>query len=270
MDKQQFLILGKSARGRALCELINRATAEPGIFTFGELLSLPNVQEMGGEFAPHKSLLELFCYGNWSDYQAHKAQLPPLTQQHELKLKQLTVSSLALQQKVLPYDMLQAQLSISTVRDLEDFLITDCFYTGLVNGKLDQRSGCLQVQGVASRDVKPQDTPALADALGNWLLSAQALLSQLEKQATDVATAAAAAANRRRDLEKKQDELKKSLKTELERSGEAAGGMMLDDGGSFEAMYDDERMLMGPGGGGGGGPSGPGGPPGMGRSKRRR
>jgi hypothetical protein len=31
---------------------------------------------------------------------AHKAQLPPLTQQHELKLKQLTVSSLALQQKV--------------------------------------------------------------------------------------------------------------------------------------------------------------------------
>jgi hypothetical protein len=26
--------------------------------------------------------------------------------------------------------MLQAQLSISTVRDLEDFLITDCFYTG--------------------------------------------------------------------------------------------------------------------------------------------
>jgi hypothetical protein len=32
--------------------------------------------------------------------------------------------------QVLPYDMLQAQLSISTVRDLEDFLITDCFYTG--------------------------------------------------------------------------------------------------------------------------------------------
>jgi COP9 signalosome complex subunit 7 len=47
MDKQQFLFLGNSARGRALCELISRATAEPGIFTFGELLSLPNVQEVG-------------------------------------------------------------------------------------------------------------------------------------------------------------------------------------------------------------------------------
>lgn len=113
MDKQQFLILGKSARGRALCELINRATAEPGIFTFGELLCLPNVQEvcfvgafgskqglaagstasslvcqqiihphtvscllqMTGEFAAHKSLLELFCYGNWSDYQGQHGQL---------------------------------------------------------------------------------------------------------------------------------------------------------------------------------------------------
>jgi len=31
---------------------------------------------------------------------AHKSSLPPLTPQHELKLKQLTVSSLALQQKV--------------------------------------------------------------------------------------------------------------------------------------------------------------------------
>lgn len=51
MDKQQFLILGKSARGRALCELINRATAEPGIFTFGELLSLPNVQEVRADIS---------------------------------------------------------------------------------------------------------------------------------------------------------------------------------------------------------------------------
>jgi hypothetical protein len=48
MDKQEFLILGKSAKGRALCELISRATAEPGIHTFGELLCMPNVQEVCG------------------------------------------------------------------------------------------------------------------------------------------------------------------------------------------------------------------------------
>lgn len=50
---------------------------------------------------------------------------------------------------------------------------------------------------------------------------------------------------------------------ELDRSGE--GGMMVDDGGSFEALYDDERMMMGevmPGLG----PAG--GLPGVGRIKR--
>jgi hypothetical protein len=31
---------------------------------------------------------------------------------------------------VLPYEVLQRELDISTVRDLEDFIITDCFYTG--------------------------------------------------------------------------------------------------------------------------------------------
>mgnify|MGYP001807718599 CR=1 FL=1 len=181
---------------------------------------------------------------------AHKSSLPPLNQQHELKLKQLTVASLALQQKVgawlrwcgvwvfhrtsgsvhldcddgvgymslrvyrfasrygglqapwlhaewtqvpqwcedapcrvllvwagwdpavipaplnavsqtsmdvcawltcccccccccqvLPYDMLQTQLSIGTVRDLEDFLITDCFYTGKVAAVFGVRRG---------------------------------------------------------------------------------------------------------------------------------
>lgn len=46
MDKQEFLILGKNAKGRALCELISRATAEPGMHTFGELLHLQSVQEV--------------------------------------------------------------------------------------------------------------------------------------------------------------------------------------------------------------------------------
>jgi hypothetical protein len=43
---QQFLLLAKSVRGRALCELINKATAEPGLFAFGELLDMPNIAEV--------------------------------------------------------------------------------------------------------------------------------------------------------------------------------------------------------------------------------
>jgi COP9 signalosome complex subunit 7 len=45
---QQYLLLSKSSRGRALCELINKATAEPGLFAFGELLDTPSINEVGG------------------------------------------------------------------------------------------------------------------------------------------------------------------------------------------------------------------------------
>lgn len=43
---QQYLLLGKAAKGRGVAELIAKATAEPGLFTFGELLDLPSVQEV--------------------------------------------------------------------------------------------------------------------------------------------------------------------------------------------------------------------------------
>ncbi|KAF8059698.1 csn7 [Scenedesmus sp. PABB004] len=260
---QQFLLLGKAAKGRAMCELITRATAEPGLFTFGELLDLPGVQELSGsEFAAFRSLLELFCYGTWEEYQQHRASLPPLTPAHELKLKQLTVASLGARQKVLPYAVLQAGLSIGTVRDLEDFIITDCFYAGLVAGKLDQRQSCLQVHDVASRDVRPGDTRALADAVGNWLAQAQVVLASLEGEAAAASLAAAEAAARRRELESKQEDLKRSLKVELERSSD--GGLLLDEAGCYDGL-DEERVSLGaPPSGGGGGP-GP-----MGRPKSRR
>jgi len=105
MDTHQFLILGKSARGRALCELINRATGcrrararvrlihvrgaivpiklesgalrgcrshQQGLQTTAcdcrsPCLVTPAVQ-MTGEFAAHKALLELLYYVTWSDY----------------------------------------------------------------------------------------------------------------------------------------------------------------------------------------------------------
>ena len=43
---EPFLLLAKNARGLALVDLIGKCTAEPGLFTFGEILSLPGVQEV--------------------------------------------------------------------------------------------------------------------------------------------------------------------------------------------------------------------------------
>lgn len=47
---QQYLLLAKGARGRALGELIATATAEPGLFAFGELLDEAGVQEVNRVF----------------------------------------------------------------------------------------------------------------------------------------------------------------------------------------------------------------------------
>jgi COP9 signalosome complex subunit 7 len=95
---QQFLLLGKSARGRSCVEIITKATSEPGIFAFGELLELPNVQEVrtvwmpaaifrlllnmsslvlqlrGTDLAQHLTLLELFCYGTFEEYKGTLAE----------------------------------------------------------------------------------------------------------------------------------------------------------------------------------------------------
>lgn len=42
----QYLLLAKGARGRALMELISRATSDPMLFAFGELLDVPTVSEV--------------------------------------------------------------------------------------------------------------------------------------------------------------------------------------------------------------------------------
>lgn len=41
-----YLLLAKGARGLALADLIQKVTAEPGIFTFGELLDVSSVKEV--------------------------------------------------------------------------------------------------------------------------------------------------------------------------------------------------------------------------------
>lgn len=37
------------------------------------------------------------------------------------------------------------QLDVPTVRELEDFIIAECFYSNIVQGKLDQTQRCLHV-----------------------------------------------------------------------------------------------------------------------------
>lgn len=114
--------------------------AEPGVFGFGELLDLPQVQGLvSTDLAAHVSLLRIFAYGIWRDYTSAQEQLPQLTEVQALKLKQLTVASMARGVDSISYDDITRETGISNLRDLEDFLI-GCFYSGVIKGTLDHRN----------------------------------------------------------------------------------------------------------------------------------
>ena len=44
---EQFVLLAKSAKGAAAASLITQALEASGVYVFGELLEMPNIQEVG-------------------------------------------------------------------------------------------------------------------------------------------------------------------------------------------------------------------------------
>ncbi|PWZ15485.1 COP9 signalosome complex subunit 7 [Zea mays] len=84
------------------------------------------------------------------------------------KLKQLSVLTLAESTKILPYDQLMQELDVSNVRELEDFLINECMYSGIVRGKLDQLRRCFEVQFAAGRDLTPDQLNNMIEILSDW------------------------------------------------------------------------------------------------------
>jgi COP9 signalosome complex subunit 7 len=82
--------------------------------------------------------------------------LPPLSPKMLVKLRQLSIVSLSHQSKKVPYTVLLSELSLSNVRELED-LIIDTMYAGILEGKLDQANGFLNVKQAMSRDVRVED-----------------------------------------------------------------------------------------------------------------
>ncbi len=70
---------------------------------------------------------------------------PPTPVPQVEKLRMLSVVSLAHTSKVVAYSTMKTALGMDNVRRLED-LIFDTMYSGLLQGKLDQRQGVLKVR----------------------------------------------------------------------------------------------------------------------------
>ncbi|XP_058084810.1 COP9 signalosome complex subunit 7 isoform X2 [Magnolia sinica] len=210
---EHFVKQAEILRGGSLSNVIVEATSHPSLFAFSEILLVPNVAELQGtEYSIFLDVLRLFAHGTWSDYKSNGGCFPSLVPDQVRKLKQLSVLTLAETNKVLPYDQLMQELDVSNVRELEDFLINECMYAGIVRGKLDQLRRCFEVQFAAGRDLRPGQLGSMIQTLTTWLTTSDNLLLSIQEKIKWADTMGEADKKHRKEIEDKVDEVKKTLK----------------------------------------------------------
>lgn len=177
------------------------------------------------------SLLQLFAYGTCSDYRSSSSKYGALSEAQQRKLQILTVAAMAVSCRTLAYNDLQAQLGIDTVRQLEDLLITDCIYGGVVRGRLDQRARCFHVEDALTRDIQQERLSEVVQSLSAWLEGAHQVLGGIDAQVGNVVASTAAVEKRREDLENEVEAARSGVRAALEsKAAQDSAAMALDEG----------------------------------------
>ncbi|XP_019462181.1 PREDICTED: COP9 signalosome complex subunit 7-like isoform X5 [Lupinus angustifolius] len=168
------------------------------------------------------------------------SRLPQLVPDQILKLKQLTVLTMADTHKVLPYDQLMQELDVSNVRELEDFLINECMYAGIVRGKLDQLQRCFEVQFAAGRDLRPAQLGNMIHTLSNWLSTSENLLVTIQEKIKWADSMGEIDMKHRKDVEEKVEEVKKSLFKQADINFRGHEEICPESGGVMD--YEEDRI----------------------------
>lgn len=127
--------------------------------------------------------------------------LPQLTDEQTLKLRLLSLLSLAASVKPLTYDTLMDSLSISAAADLES-LVTTAIYASLITARLSPATSppSVNVTAVAPlRDVKPQSLPSMISFLADWETRCADVITDIEAEIAKVRTASAKRRTKERD-----------------------------------------------------------------------
>ncbi|CAF2361428.1 unnamed protein product [Rotaria sp. Silwood2] len=180
---QQFLLLAKSVRGSSAVDLVTRVLEHQDIYGFNEFLRLESlVNSLKQDHPLVLSTLELFAYGTISDYELQRSRFLNLSPLARRKLQLLTLASLAIHARILPYELLLKQLQIESIRELED-LIIDGIYAQVIRGKLDQLNNRLNVEYAIARDVNSIAFNRMENMLDKWCLNCANLLNVLKHEA---------------------------------------------------------------------------------------
>jgi len=223
--------------GAAIVETIAKATDDSVTYHFGELLDLPQTQQLaGGPDQASLELLKIFAYGTLNDYSASDASAITLTTGQKLKLQRLTLATLCGNQQVVQYSTLMSELCVSNVRQLED-LVIDAIYEGLVQGKLCQLEQTFEVASATGRDVRDEDIDTMINLLGAWNQKSVELLTTIQDNIQSAQAAGTEKKAAAEEFEKKKEETKETVAAQIKSGEKTAGGGMMNQmfggGGSY-------------------------------------
>ncbi|KAK3785761.1 hypothetical protein RRG08_051083 [Elysia crispata] len=232
---EPFLLLLKDAKGAGAASVITQAMSAPNVYVFGEILDLPNIQELAnGPQAGVHQLLNIFAYGTYKDYKANQANLPELTPQMLNKLRHLTVVSLATRSKCIPYSVLLEELEMENVRNLED-LIIEVIYADIIHGKLDQKNQQLEVDYAIGRDIHDNALEEVVQVLTQWCNGCEGVLKSIEEQINRANNCKEQHKQLKAALDQEVVNIKKTIKTTQQQEYDEA---MVTDSRSDLAMAD--------------------------------
>lgn len=179
-DLEQYCILAKNQKGLACSALIQQVLNNKKIFYFSEFLSIPSVIALNDsqEYVKSYKTLYLFAYKTYNDYKSNTSEYLELSENLLMKLKLLTILTIAETMANIPYELLQKELDICSIRQLED-LIIDGIYMSLIKCKLDQKAQVMHIIEIQRRDVPINQINSIIETLNKWKLSCSNLRGNL-------------------------------------------------------------------------------------------
>ncbi|EME46255.1 hypothetical protein DOTSEDRAFT_51786 [Dothistroma septosporum NZE10] len=259
-----YVALAKSATApRAAADLITQATSAANTYVFAELLQQPNIQALAGneQYEASYKLLECFAWGTWETYKATSG-LPQLSDAQALKLRQLSLLTIASQKSTSPamtpslsYQSLCTRLDLTSSIDLEH-LITQAMYRDLITGTLNPASQTVVITSVAPlRDLAPGSVHSMLTELAAWSGRCGSVLAELEGEIKKVKANAERRARREAKTEKQikavteaSDKGSMSVGLGASRSGHNTRSAKRDDDDDDDDMMDlDDGKSVGAG-----------------------
>mmetsp|Transcript_6684 Transcript_6684/g.12876 ORF Transcript_6684/g.12876 Transcript_6684/m.12876 type:complete len:264 (+) Transcript_6684:76-867(+) len=237
---KEFAEEAKFMGGSDLQELIKQVLNINNVFSFGELLLVPTVQQLReSEHAIALSTLELFAYGSLRDYTSNPENFFALSDSQVYRLKLLTLVSLAYHHKQLSYTVLHKELDTTSSRELEDVVIEAVFH-GLLSAKIDQKNEILRISSCTGRDITPNDMVDMLNCISSWRSNCVQLISSIQDSSGHIAGQRVAASEQTSQLH---DSVAQGLKEMLTRDG---GFRSVSSGsGSAGGMFGGSSIRMG-------------------------